>query len=135
MSLSLCQAAVAIEKSYLFKQTEDIRVYLQSILSSITSCVITLSEHMKLMTINRDWFIKALGVTQDFTMQNHADKWLGDENRSLMTDIMSVLGTNQPMSSAEYLLKSVTGGGNSVYVSKVGRKTNIEQICSQYSIR
>ncbi len=42
-------AAVAIEKSRLFKKTEDMRVYLQSILSSITSCVITLSESMKMV--------------------------------------------------------------------------------------
>ena len=43
------QAAVAIEKSQLFKKTEDMRAYLQSILSSITSCVITLSESMHLV--------------------------------------------------------------------------------------
>ena len=43
------QAAVAIEKSQLFKKTEDMRQYLQSILSSITSCVITLSESMQLV--------------------------------------------------------------------------------------
>jgi GAF domain-containing protein len=45
------QAAVAIEKSQLFKKTEDMRNYLQSILSSITSCVITLSDTLKLVIL------------------------------------------------------------------------------------
>lgn len=44
-------AAVAIEKSYLFKKTEDMRKYLQSILSSITNCVVTLSGAKKMVRI------------------------------------------------------------------------------------
>lgn len=43
------QAAVAIEKTQLFKKTEDMRVYQQSILASITSCVITLNESMRMV--------------------------------------------------------------------------------------
>lgn len=43
------QAAVALEKSQLFQKTEEMRNYLQAILSSITSCVITLTDSMKLV--------------------------------------------------------------------------------------
>jgi adenylate cyclase len=46
------QAAVAIEKTQLFKKTEDMRLYQQSILASITSCVITLNESMRLVIFN-----------------------------------------------------------------------------------
>jgi adenylate cyclase len=46
------QAAVSLEKTQLFQRTEDMRLYLQSILSSIPSCVITLSEHMKLVFLH-----------------------------------------------------------------------------------
>eukprot|EP00834_Sanchytrium_tribonematis_P001274 NODE_30_length_37342_cov_0.449507.p1 type:complete len:706 gc:universal NODE_30_length_37342_cov_0.449507:21671-23788(+) len=44
------QAAIAIEKSYLFKKTEEIRNYLSSILSSITNCVISLDNALKLVS-------------------------------------------------------------------------------------
>ena len=50
-TLKLTIAAVAIEKSKLFQKTEDMRIYLQSILQSITSCVITLSDNMKMVSI------------------------------------------------------------------------------------
>jgi hypothetical protein len=37
-------AAVAIEKSYLFKKTEEMRAHLENILRSITDSVLTVSE-------------------------------------------------------------------------------------------
>ncbi|KAJ3388489.1 hypothetical protein HDU92_001448 [Lobulomyces angularis] len=111
------QAAVAIEKSYLFKQTEDIRNYLESILSSITSCVITLNESLQLMTINRDWVLNALNVGQDFMRANSILNWLGDSNPVFLDDINKVLNTNIPIYSAEYSLQSTTDKKTTKFVN------------------
>ncbi|KAI9096627.1 hypothetical protein DFS34DRAFT_148869 [Phlyctochytrium arcticum] len=104
------QAAVAIEKSQLFKKTEDMRAYLQSILSSITSCVITLSDSMKLNTINRPWFVNALGVTEEYVADAPVSKWINEkENPHLLNDILSVYQQGTPVYSAEYELKGPKG--------------------------
>ncbi|KAJ3300723.1 hypothetical protein HK104_006021 [Borealophlyctis nickersoniae] len=107
------QAAVAIEKSQLFKKTENMRAYLQSILSSITSCVITLDNSMMTNTINRDWFINALGVTREFVTQNTVDKWIGEKNSHLLNDILKVYQQGTPLYSTEYELK----GKTSMYIN------------------
>lgn len=98
-------AAVAIEKSQLFKKTEDMRIYLQSILSSITSCVVTLSESMKLNTINRPWFADALGVDPSFMKDNTADKWIGDQNSDLLKDIRKVYHTQEAVFVTDFEIK------------------------------
>ncbi|KND03467.1 uncharacterized protein SPPG_00950 [Spizellomyces punctatus DAOM BR117] len=104
------QAAVAIEKSQLFKKTEDMRAYLQSILSSITSCVITLSENMRMNTMNRPWFLNALGVTEEFVTGAPVAKWIGEkENYHLLNDILSVYQQGTPVYSAEYELRGPKG--------------------------
>lgn len=43
------QAAVALAKTELFQKTEEMRLYQHSILSSITSCVITLNDGMRMV--------------------------------------------------------------------------------------
>ncbi|KAJ3122018.1 hypothetical protein HK098_003173 [Nowakowskiella sp. JEL0407] len=108
------QAAVAIEKSYLFKKTEDMRAHLQSILSSITSCVITLSSSMKMETQNRDWVMTALGVTEEQMRTTSIDKWIGSENGHLLEDILHVYESGQSAYSAEYELKEPRGTGTFV---------------------
>lgn len=45
------QAAVALAKTELFQKTEEMRLYQHSILSSITSCVITLNDGMRMVYI------------------------------------------------------------------------------------
>ncbi|KAJ3081280.1 hypothetical protein HK102_002460, partial [Quaeritorhiza haematococci] len=100
------QAAVAIEKSYLFKKNETIRSYLENVLSSITSCVLTLSDSLKMMTMNRDWFMNALATTEDFMRENPVDRWIDEtQNPHLVHDIRTVSATSQPVYSAEYELK------------------------------
>eukprot|EP00842_Homolaphlyctis_polyrhiza_P004928 jgi/Hompol1/5436/HPOL_004466-RA len=99
------QAAVAIEKSQLFKKTEDMRIYLQSILSSITSCVITLTESMKLHTFNRPWFMNAIGMSEEFMRENSCDRWFGPENYHLVNDIRQVYADGNSIYSAEYEIK------------------------------
>ncbi|KAI8815296.1 hypothetical protein BJ742DRAFT_876179 [Cladochytrium replicatum] len=108
------QAAVAIEKSKLFKKTEDIRAYLQSILSSITSCVITLSNAMKMTTQNRDWVMNALGTNESYMRANPVDRWMGEENKHVLNDIHRVVESGQPIYSAEYEL---SGPKTSVFVN------------------
>lgn len=105
------QAAVALEKAALFKKTEDFRNYLQSILSSITSCVITLSNQMKLVkfnliqdTMNRPWFMEALDVTESFMRDNPIDDWLGNYTQ-LLNDIKSVFENNVSVFSSDYEIK------------------------------
>ncbi|KAJ3373471.1 hypothetical protein HDU91_000086 [Kappamyces sp. JEL0680] len=98
------QAAVAIEKSQLFKKTEDMRIYLQSILSSITSCVVTLSESMKLNTINRPWFAEALGFDETYMKENSAEKWL-ENNQDLLKDIRQVYQSKETLFVTEVEIK------------------------------
>ncbi|TPX70559.1 hypothetical protein SpCBS45565_g01698 [Spizellomyces sp. 'palustris'] len=114
----ITSAAVAIEKSQLFKKTEgevelwdlDMRAYLQSILSSITSCVITLSENMRMNTMNRPWFLNALGVTEEFVTGAPVAKWIGEkENYHLLNDVLSVYQQGTPVYSAEYELRGPKG--------------------------
>ena len=45
------QAAVALSKTELFQKTEEMRLYQHSILSSITSCVITLNDGMRMVSL------------------------------------------------------------------------------------
>ncbi|KAJ3315054.1 hypothetical protein HDV04_004854 [Boothiomyces sp. JEL0838] len=102
------QAAVAIEKSQLFKKTEDMRIYLQSILSSITSCVMTLSESMKLNTINRPWLMNALGVDEQFMKENSVEKWIGEEqNKDLLKDIRQVYKNWESIYVTDFEIKGV----------------------------
>ncbi|RKO92152.1 hypothetical protein BDK51DRAFT_40951 [Blyttiomyces helicus] len=106
--------AVAIEKSQLFTKTEGMRMYLQSNLSSITSCVVTLSDNMRLNTMNRPWFMNALGVTQEVMMEQPVDKWIGEQNYHLLNDIVQVYEQGTSIYPAEYELK---GPKNSTFVS------------------
>jgi adenylate cyclase len=99
------QAAVAIEKSQLFKKTEDMRIYLQSILSSITSCVITLSESMKLNTINRPWFNNALGIDESYMKEFPIEKWIGEENKDLLKDIKQVYQSGEAIYVTDFEIK------------------------------
>lgn len=104
MIANLPPAAVAIEKSQLFKKTEDMRVYLQSILSSITSCVVTLSESMKLNTINRTWFAEALGVDPAYMKEHSAEKWLSDQI-DLLKDIRQVYHSQEAVFVTDFEIK------------------------------
>nr|KAJ3420326.1 hypothetical protein HK105_005811 [Polyrhizophydium stewartii] len=103
------QAAVAIEKSQLFKKTEDMRIYLQSILSSITSCVLTLTESMKLHTLNRPWLMNALGKTEQFMRENSCDRWFPPENQHIVNDIKRVFEDGQSIYSSDYEIKGESG--------------------------
>ncbi|KAI9208306.1 nucleotide cyclase [Polychytrium aggregatum] len=99
------QAAVAIEKSYLFKKTEDMRSYLQGILSSITNCVITLNDAMHMRTMNRNWFMNALGLNEATMMENPVTAWMTEENSALLKDILEVNSTRLQVYVSEYELK------------------------------
>jgi adenylate cyclase len=99
------QAAVAIEKSVLFQQTEKMRDYLDSILQSLTSCVISLSQNLKLQTINRVWLIDHLGLTRETMEDTSIDQWLGGDNYMLLQDIKSVLDKGVSTYSSDYELK------------------------------
>jgi adenylate cyclase len=90
------------------------RIYLQSILSSITSCVITLSDSMKLITINRPWFINALGISESFMKENPAEKWLGDQNKDLLRDIKQVYQSGEAIYVTDFEIK---GSGTNVIVN------------------
>ncbi|KAH6589464.1 hypothetical protein BASA50_010018 [Batrachochytrium salamandrivorans] len=102
------QAAVALEKSQLFKKTEDMRIYLQSILSSITSCVITLTESMRMHTFNRPLLMDALGITEEFMRENPCNKWIGQENISILNDILRVFSDGQAIYVADYEIKGAS---------------------------
>ncbi|KAH6566392.1 hypothetical protein BASA62_006710 [Batrachochytrium salamandrivorans] len=102
------QAAVALEKSQLFKKTKDMRIYLQSILSSITSCVITLTESMRMHTFNRPLLMNALGITEEFMRENPCNKWIGQENISILNDILRVFSDGQAIYVADYEIKGAS---------------------------
>ena len=103
------QAAVAIEKSQLFKKTEDMRKYLQSILSSITSCVVTLSESMHMNTINRPFFLEALGVDEQTAKGSPIENWIGDNNE-LLQNIMQVYDTGDPIYANDRVIQGRNPG-------------------------
>ncbi|KAH6566784.1 hypothetical protein BASA62_006491 [Batrachochytrium salamandrivorans] len=102
------QAAVALEKSQLFKKTKDMRIYLQSTLSSITSCVITLTESMRMHTFNRPLLMNALGITEEFMRENPCNKWIGQENISILNDILRVFFDGQAIYVADYEIKGAS---------------------------
>ncbi|KAI9189470.1 hypothetical protein H9P43_000903 [Blastocladiella emersonii ATCC 22665] len=107
------QAAVAIEKSVLFQQTERMRDYLDSILQSLSPCVVSLSQQLKLNTINRPWLIDFLGTPRETMANQPIDAWLGDANAMMLQDIRSVLATGTSAYSADYELKG-TGGATKI---------------------
>ncbi|KAH6596560.1 hypothetical protein BASA50_005045 [Batrachochytrium salamandrivorans] len=102
------QAAIVLEKSQLFKKTKDMRIYLQSILSSITSCVITLTKSMRMHTSNRPLLMNALGITEEFMRENSCNKWIGQENISILNDILWVFFDGQAIYVADYEIKGAS---------------------------
>ncbi|KAJ1558907.1 hypothetical protein HK096_006579, partial [Nowakowskiella sp. JEL0078] len=87
-----------------FSAQEDMRAHLQSILSSITSC----------KTMNRDWVMTALGVTEEQMRTASIDQWIGQENIQLLEDISNVFESGHPTYYAEYELKESRGTGTFV---------------------
>lgn len=102
-----CIAAVAIEKTQLFMKTEDMRLYQQSIFSSITSCVITLNESMRMVSMNQPWFMNAIGTTTEAMTDTPVNKWIGAENQHFLKDILQVFKSGKPIFASEYELKGV----------------------------
>ena len=97
------QAGLAIEKSYLFKKTEEIRNYLSSILASITNCVISLDSKLKLKTVNHTWLLTTIGIPLETAMDTSAINWL-KEYPILLKDIQSVVESRNSVYGAEYAL-------------------------------
>ncbi|KAI9220741.1 hypothetical protein BC828DRAFT_405543 [Blastocladiella britannica] len=108
------QAAVAIEKSVLFQQTESMRDYLDSILQSLSPCVLSLSPVLFMNTINRDWLITFLGTSRDAMESKPIGAWIGDQNSMMLADINSVLATGQSVYSADYELHGSRAGETKV---------------------
>ncbi|KAJ3344062.1 hypothetical protein HDU93_003225 [Gonapodya sp. JEL0774] len=108
------QAAVALEKAEVFKATEEMKVFLQAVLKSITNCVITLSETLRMTSMNRPWVMEALGVSEQFMRDQTIDQWLADTNPHLLKDIKQVYKSDQPTYTSEYELK---GPNKSTFVS------------------
>ena len=98
------QAAIAIEKSYLFKKTEEIRNYLSSILSSITNCVISFDSELKLKTVNHSWFLNELAISNEFAQETSAMNWL--HYPVLLKDMLYALQVQQPAYGAEFALNT-----------------------------
>ncbi|RKP17717.1 hypothetical protein ROZALSC1DRAFT_30510, partial [Rozella allomycis CSF55] len=103
------QAAVAIEKSYLFRKTEEMKNHLESILESITDCVLTLSDSGHLISINHNWLIDALGEKEEDFKSLPVDSWLGKNNPLFLKDVRYVYKNNSSVSISDYELKSSLG--------------------------
>ncbi|KAJ3327910.1 hypothetical protein HDU76_010904 [Blyttiomyces sp. JEL0837] len=93
------QAAVAIEKSYLFKKTEDmlretsqVKNYLFMILQSITNVVITLDSQGRLSHINHPAKLE-IEPLLDAMKSSSYEIWLGQENATLVADIQRAYQT------------------------------------------
>ncbi|KAJ3118978.1 hypothetical protein HDU96_005215 [Phlyctochytrium bullatum] len=87
------QAAVAIEKSYLFKKTEDmlketsqVKNYLSMILQSITNVVLTLDGDGCLSHINHPSKMEMESMLDEMST-SHYESWLGPENATFVSDI------------------------------------------------
>ncbi|KAJ1561181.1 hypothetical protein HK405_004680 [Cladochytrium tenue] len=90
---SSCPAAVTIEKSYLFKKTEDMlreasemKNYLSMILQSITNVVITLDGSGRLSHINHPSKMDMEPMLEEMKSEPF-DVWLGPENSIFTGDI------------------------------------------------
>ncbi|ORZ34574.1 hypothetical protein BCR44DRAFT_1435973 [Catenaria anguillulae PL171] len=99
------QAAVAIEKSVLFQQTERMRDYLDSILASLSPCVVSLSQQLRMNTINRPWLMDFLGTTRETMEAQSIDSWLGEDNQMMLQDIRSVWQSGVSAYSSDYELR------------------------------
>ncbi|KAI9329391.1 hypothetical protein DFJ73DRAFT_860793 [Zopfochytrium polystomum] len=93
------QAAVTIEKTYLFKKLEDtlretsqMKNYLFMILQSITNVVITLDGDGCLSHINHPSKMDMEPMLQQMK-SSHYKEWLGDENATLVADIQRAYTT------------------------------------------
>ncbi|KAI8851870.1 hypothetical protein BC829DRAFT_386192 [Chytridium lagenaria] len=93
------QAAVAIEKSYLFKKTEDtlretsqVKTYLSMILQSITNVVLTLDGDGHLSHINHPSKMEMEAMLEEMKTSHYA-KWLGPENATFVSDIDRAFNT------------------------------------------
>lgn len=104
------QAAVSIEKFYLFKKNEDMRTYLESILGSISHCVLTLGESLMMTNINQGWVLPLLGVDEATAKSKPINEWVNESlNANLWSDIQKVVKSSQPAFCHEYELKGATG--------------------------
>ncbi|KAJ3323306.1 hypothetical protein HDU76_013686 [Blyttiomyces sp. JEL0837] len=93
------QAAVAIEKSYLFKKTEDmlretsqVKNYLSMILQSITNVVLTLDSQGRLSHINHPSKMDMESMLDQMKLQ-HYEVWLGESNATFIADIQRAFNT------------------------------------------
>ncbi|KXS19736.1 adenylyl cyclase, partial [Gonapodya prolifera JEL478] len=103
------QAAVALEKADVFQKTQEMKLFLQAVLSSITNCVITLSDTMRMTTMNRPWVMETLGVSEQFMREQPIEQWLADTNPHLLKDVKQVYKSNQATYTSEYELKGPSG--------------------------
>lgn len=63
--------------------------------------------------MNRPLVMNAIGVTEDVMRDNPINKWIGSDNQTLLSDVLSVFKHGQPIFVAEYEIK----GRNSVFVN------------------
>ena len=57
------------------------------------------------VSMNRPWFMNAIGTSQEIMMEQPVNKWIGQENQSLLSDILQVYKQGKPIFSSEYELK------------------------------
>ena len=63
--------------------------------------------------MNRPLVMNAIGVTEEIMSENPINKWIGEENQTLLTDVLSVFKHGKPIFVAEYEMK----GKNSTFVN------------------
>jgi PAS domain-containing protein len=66
------------------------------------------------VSMNRPWFMSALGTTQEMMMDQPVTKWIGANNEPFLKDILQVYKFGKPIFSSEYEMK---GGKGSTFVN------------------
>eukprot|EP01135_Chromosphaera_perkinsii_P010404 Nk52_evm76s2118 gene=Nk52_evmTU76s2118 len=102
------QAAVAIEKSQLFQESIQTQHYLQNILNSIDSTVMTLSGTGELVTMNQNYILDCLGVRTEDAKSLSFGTWLASAP-ALVEDIKKVYNTGERVMANNYELQSSSG--------------------------
>lgn len=99
------QTAVALENALLFQQTLEMRIYLESVLKSITNLVITLDEEGRMVTANHP-VEPFLGVNEKILIKKAYSEWYKGTNDDFIADIRRVLDPqSQPIYVADYELE------------------------------
>eukprot|EP00002_Diphylleia_rotans_P002366 TRINITY_DN11505_c0_g1_i1.p1 TRINITY_DN11505_c0_g1~~TRINITY_DN11505_c0_g1_i1.p1 ORF type:complete len:1471 (+),score=307.50 TRINITY_DN11505_c0_g1_i1:48-4460(+) len=93
LSAFCSQAAVAIINSQLYRKTLDLNSYLQSILRGIKYYVIHIGPNGIVQSVNHSLY-DVSGFDEDRLFTVTYQTWVGQRNQKLMTDIESVLGSD-----------------------------------------